>query len=421
MGLLLPAYLNRITIGITRQFIGGIQTTKEQYKMSDTIKKIAPNPFTAKAGMEPRVFLGREDAVQQFEKSLDRAKQGYFNHFSILGEWGIGKTTLLKEYRKIAQSQGILTSFFPMREFTDKNLIDPVIQLVTQIPKNLPVRKVTFKKFKEYLSGSGITLPVIGGGINLPGKNKYNSDPQVLLLESLLTLWQDIKVEADIVFILVDDIQNLHTVPEYLTILKNVLSDEEIIKNTGFFFILTSTVAWWKQFMVKHHPVGRYFAPLARLKNLNREEVGKVIHGSLDGSGIVFHDQIIEKIYDYTEGHPFQMQVLCENLYDNQINGAVTQRGLEIALDKALQYLGELILDNFFDKASEKEKIILTEMAEDYTSYTAEDLAGRLEGMKNNEIRTMLLRLTEKGILRKVARGQYSINSRMLHELITRK
>lgn len=371
--------------------------------------------------MEPRVFIGRDDAIMQFENSLKRAKQGYFNHFSILGDWGTGKTTLLKEYRKIAQSQGILTSLFPMREFTDKNLIQPVIQILMQIPRNLPVRKVRFSKFKEYLNGVGINLPIIGGGIQFSSNEKYNGDPQVLLLESLLSLWQDIKAEAGMVFILIDDIQNLEYVPGFLTILKNVLSDEEIIQQTGFFFILTSTVAWWKQFMVKHHPVGRYFPPQVRLENLNSDQVRRIIRESLKGSGIAINDGIIEKVFEYTEGHPFQLQVMCENLYDNQINGEVTERGLEIALDKAVLYLGELILDNVYESASEKERIIIAEMAGEYKIFTADELANSLKDMKNNEIRTMLLRLTEKGLLRKEARGQYMIKSRMLHELITRK
>lgn len=280
-------------------------------------KNITSNPFTPKSGMEPKVFLGRDEAIETFIRSLEKATKGYVDHYTVLGDWGVGKTTLLKEYRKLAQSQGILASIFSIREFTNRDLIAPVVQVITQIPKNLPTRQARFHQFKKYLSGLGISFPVIGGGIQFPERNKFSGDPQVLLLESLLRLWDEIKQESHIALILIDDIQNFQNVPEFMTMLKNVLSDEEIIKKTGFFFILSSTLIWWKQFMQKHHPIGRYFLPLVRLENLNLSSIESIIKQTLLGSGVHFPADITDKVFEYSEGHPFQLQVICDKLYEN--------------------------------------------------------------------------------------------------------
>ena len=339
-----------------------------------------------------------------------------------MGGWGIGKTTLLKEYRKIAQSTGVLSSFFPFREFTSNGLIHPVIQVITQIPRNLPTKKARFNKYKDYLSGMGISFPVIGGGLQFPDKYKYTGDPQILLLESLLRLWSEIKQESEIVFILIDDAQNLKNVPEFMTILKNVLSDDEIINKTGFFFILSSTHDWWKQFMKKHHPIGRYFKPAVRLNNLELNSVRTIIKRILNKTGVRFPKGIIENIYEYSEGHPFQLQVICDHIYDNQMNGRITKNAFSIALENTLQELGEIILENLFEKASEKEKLILLKMSEKYRQYDTIDLSEKLNGtMEKNEIRTMLLRLTKKEIINNISRGKYAISSRMLSEYIIRK
>lgn len=385
-------------------------------------RHIASNPFTPKSGMEPRVFLGREEAINTFEKSIQKAQKGYFDHFVILGGWGIGKTTLLKEYRKMAQSNGILSSFFPVREFTNNDLLHPVIQVITQIPRNLPTKKERFNKYKDYLSGMGISFPVIGGGLQFPDKYSYTGDPQVLLLESLLRLWREIKQESEIVFILIDDAQNLKNVPEFMTILKNVLSDDEIINNTGFFFILSSIQDWWRQFMKKHHPIGRYFKPAVRLNNLEIDSVREIINKILNETGVQFPRNIIENIYEYSEGHPFQLQVICDHLYENQMNGRITNNAFYIALENTLQELGEIILDNLYQKASEKEKLILFKMAENYRQYDSNDLSEKLNGtIEKNEIRTMLLRLTKKDIIKNISRGKYAISSRILSEYIIRK
>lgn len=390
--------------------------------MNKQSEHIASNPFTPKSGMEPRVFLGREEAIQTFKESLQKSQKGYIDHFTILGGWGIGKTTLLKEYRRVAQSSGILSALFPVREFTSNDLLHPVVQIITQIPRNLPTKKERFNKFKDYLSGLGISFPVIGGGLQFPEKHRYTGDPQVLLLESLIRLWSEIKQESNIVFIFIDDVQNLKNVPEFMTILKNVLSDDEIIKNTGFFFILTSTDDWWKQFMKKHHPIGRYFKPTVRLNNLEMNSVRMIIRKILNGSGVQFPQKIIENVFEYTEGHPFQLQVICDNLYENQVNGKITGNAFSVALESTLQDLGEIILDNLFEKASEKEKLILLKMAEKYRPYGSNDLSDILNGtIEKNEIRTMLLRLTKKEIIKNISRGRYAISSRMLSEYIIRK
>ena len=64
-----------------------------------------PNPFTPKSGWEPNIFAGRIDQFEFFEKKLEEARNGRCDHFLIIGEWGIGKTSLLKEFKRIAQEK----------------------------------------------------------------------------------------------------------------------------------------------------------------------------------------------------------------------------------------------------------------------------------------------------------------------------
>ena len=181
---------------------------------------IKSNPFTPKSGMEPKVFLGREKELKVFEKQLRKASQSIYNHFLILGDWGIGKTTLLKEYKKIAQLQNILAAYVPVREFIERELLSATIHLITQITRSLPIRFEKLRGFREYLNGLGITLPVIGGGITFAEGKTYQGDPQVLLLDALTKLWKELKRETDTVIVLLDDVQSYQVIPEFLTLLR---------------------------------------------------------------------------------------------------------------------------------------------------------------------------------------------------------
>ena len=54
------------------------------------------NPFIPQSSRLPRYFGGRVEAFNFLEDRLARP----FEHFIILGEWGIGKSTLIKKYKK---------------------------------------------------------------------------------------------------------------------------------------------------------------------------------------------------------------------------------------------------------------------------------------------------------------------------------
>lgn len=386
--------------------------------------KIASNPFTPKSGMEPRVFLGREKELATFCAQLERAGNNYYNHYIVLGDWGIGKTTLLKEYKKIAQTQGILTSFVSIIEYTERELIVPAVQLITHIPRGLPIKFEKIKNFVKYLDGLGITLPVIGGGIQLASKPKYKGDPQILLLDALLRLWNELKKEMETVVVLLDDVHNYKIVPEFLTLLKNVLSDEEIVKRTGYLFVLSSTYKGWSKFMEKHHPIGRYFIPIVRLKNLSKEEVIEIVDKTLDSTGVVFEREVKETIFKYTEGHPFQLQVLCDYLYESQVEGVVRIDAFSFSLDKTLEDLGEIIFTPLYNRASEKEKQILKVMANNYNTKSVDKLmsiaVNKGTDIDKGAFNVLLSRLVEKGIIVKTGRGSYILPNRLLAEYIRR-
>ena len=210
-----------------------------------TATRIGQNPFTPRSGQEPKAFLGRGKELGVFSKHLEKAEKGRCDHFVVVGGWGTGKTTLLKEFRKIAQSRTVLSSYVAVHEFSSADLLPPVVQLLTHIPRNLPIRFDRLRKFTRYLQGVGITLPVIGGGFEISEKKQFDGDPQVLLLEGLLHLWHEIKEQTDVLLILLDDVQHYDSVRHVLGILKNVLSDDDSAGKTGYLVTLAATEEGW--------------------------------------------------------------------------------------------------------------------------------------------------------------------------------
>lgn len=386
---------------------------------------IGPNPFTPRSGQEPKVFIGREKELATFAKHLENTKVKRYDHFVVVGGWGTGKTTLFKEFRKIAHAQRVLTSFVSIHEFASGDLLAPVVQLLTHIPRNLPIKFDRLKRFAKYLQGVGITLPVIGGGIEIGEKKRFEGDPQVLLLEGLVQLWQELKQETDAVVVFLDDVQNYEEVKQVLGVLKNVLSDDDIATKTGYLFVLSATEEGWSSFLRKNDPIGRYFLPILKVHSFAKDNTLRVIDTTLKGTGVTFATEVKEAVYEYTEGHPFQLQVLCSYLYENQIKGKVDRDQLDSALSQTLDELGLIILDPLYSSASDQERATLQTMAAEYRIYSFDDIIRRTRQDKvrisKGTLAAALARLSEKGLLLKTERGKYRLVNRLFNEFVARQ
>ena len=282
----------------------------------------APNPFTPKTGWEPKVIVGRDAELEFFSRKLFEARRGRCDHFVILGDWGMGKTSLLRRFKEIAQGLHVFTSMVSVNEFTDKNTdLDGVKFLIEQIPRKFPIDMTNLKNFARAMHA--LDIKILGKGLNF-SKKVEGMHPQTLLTDVLLALWQDIKEESEAGVILLDDVQNFMPISGIFTILKNVLSDEQIIEETKFVFVLATIPSGWERFSAKNHPIGRYFSPRLLLQKLNKSETKKLIATTLEETGVIFEDDVIKRVIGYCEGNPYELQQVCASLYEKQIGGKVS-------------------------------------------------------------------------------------------------
>jgi hypothetical protein len=366
------------------------------------------------------VFVGRENEISFFRKKLNEAKQGKCDHFLVLGNWGIGKTTLLREYKRIAQEERILASLITISDYNQTNTLrDGIKQLIEDIPRGLPVSIHKLKKFTKQMNSWGIQI--LGTGFNF-SREIVDMQPQNLLIDTLLTLWKDLKTKTDAVVILLDDSQNFSEISGIFTILKNVLSHEEIVRDTRFLFGIACTPNNWEEFLVRHHPIGRYFTPRIDLGKLTVQKTYEALDRILNGTGIEFDEKIKSNIFKYTEGHPYELQVLCNKLYDNQIGGKVTMEVWDVSLTSTLQELGGGIFNSLYEKASPQEKKVLYLAAKMDKPFKQSQIFERSIkenfNLPENTIKSSLSRLVAKQLLIKPDKFKFSITDNLLKEYV---
>lgn len=384
---------------------------------------IASNPFTPKTGWEPKAFVGRETEIGFFEKKLEEAKGGPCDHFLVLGEWGIGKTSLLREFKRITQDKGMLASMVSLREFkSSETLNDGIEHIVNEVPMQLPVNFSKLNNFTRQINAMGIQ--VLGTGFQLSKATK-GIDPQVFFRDMLLTLWADLRTKSDVVVVLLDDIQHLSPISEIFTIMKNVLSDPKIQNETRYLFVLSSTPDGWAQFLQRHHPIGRYFTSKIRLERLTKAQIDEVVTKTLKATGVMFERKVAERIFGVTQGHPYELQTLCSTLYENQINGKVSVNVWDASLTKTLAELGDRVFESQYNEASETEKTVAKLLASSKNTLSRKEMLALAHekdiSISASTIGKSLTRLVDKGILSKDGKFTYAIPDPMFREYVKRQ
>lgn len=372
---------------------------------------ISPNPFTPKSGQEPKVFLNRDEEISFFKKKITELEQGKQNHYILNGVWGSGKTSLLKHFKHSAQSEGYAAAYFPIQEF-HQNTEDTVItvHMLQSIARSLSLGFSKKSNFIQSLEGFGIQI--LGSGFNVHfnvDKNKI-VDSQTLLLDGLINIWKDVQQHKGIV-VLIDDAQNFSEVHRYLTTLKNVLSMDEIIKDTKYLFILSSTIDGWTYFMKKNHPIGRFFIPRLELKFFNEEHTYTLIEKTLQGTGVTFDKELYPFVWETTQGHLFEIHSLCEQLYELQENMRVDYKKSKIALFNTLNYLGNTLFEQRLLDISNHENKILYVLSHFNKQVSVKEIQEKLKKRKTTiaGVHQYVRRLVEKGLIDNRTRGMYCI------------
>ena len=227
-----------------------------------------------------------------------------------------------------------------------------------------------------------------------------------------------LKDKTEVLVILLDDLDNLLSIPEIVMTLKSTLSMDSIMETKILFGISTTLDGWLELTSIKkHHPLARYFLSRVELKPLKENELTDTILKSLIRTGVSFSNDVVTQVYEYTKGHPFEMQVLCYHLFDNQISRRVDIDTWDKALLTAINDLGIAVFDNWFKQASNEERKVLRVIAEKEAPLSPKKIHSLIEknklGIASQNIRKYLQRLAEKKLISKIDRGFYTIPDRM--------
>ncbi|MEW5936646.1 MAG: ATP-binding protein [Candidatus Thermoplasmatota archaeon] len=365
------------------------------------------NPYSAEHPVHPSKFAGRQEQLREFADFMQDTLAGNSKNICVLGEWGIGKTSLLRKMKEIAETNGCIVALIELDETLDSYA--SVLETITaNLAKEAKNRKGLPAKIGEALEN--LTLSVNYGPVGIAGpRNKAERPNIVRFEEDIESIHGKLKIPM---LIMLDNVESIINIKGALFSLRNVFQKLQSMGGVRCMLVLAGRETLFRDIRSVSEPVARFFWGVS-LKPFSLADTKEAIEKPLAGTNIVFESKVIDKIHAVSGGHPFFIQVFAYTLFKHRTSNCITMRDYDAQYHGVMKYLGFRLFQSLYLLLSDREKRVVNAIAgHDGNTFTNQQIS-RLINVKS--LNMHLKNLSEKTpqILVREGRGEY----RMFHPL----
>ena len=362
------------------------------------------NPFRPGSGILPPLLCGRELETARLDARLARTRQGHPQHTALLGEWAIGKTTLLMHWRRLRQQAGdavVLSMAYPQ-------------------PKDDFLRSLAeaVKAESETRWSSDLEVEVgLDVGIAEARVRRAHREPSEPDLRQAVRRLIDRRVkDGHAAVIAVDDIDLVADPGDALLQLR-ATALELYAADAPIAFVVAASPSLFASMRAAHEPLVRFFEPIV-LGPLDPDASALAIVQPLTSTAVTFDPDVVSEIVRLSGGRPYYLQKLAYYAYDVAVEGRLDRTGFRVAFERAFSSVSQEIFAGRWSAMSPVERQVVAVVAtteEARPSGEIELAAGR-RGIRPASARQSLRRLAARGHIDRLAdgrQGRYVVRDRL--------
>ena len=382
------------------------------------------NPFSPGAGSPPPELAGRDDILKQATILLGRVKKKRPEKSIILtGLRGVGKTVLLNEFERMAQSMGYRIVMVEAHE--GKGLAVIIAPHLRRLLYELDRMAGAGNKVRRglavlnsFISAVKLKVGEIELGIDIePERGAADSGDLEVDLPNLFTAVAEAAEERQTaVTILIDEVQYLKK-PELSALIMAMHKMQQrqlplVLIGAGLPILpgLAGESKSYAERLFNFPDIGP----------LSESESAKALRDPVEAAGEKIVDSALKEIYRITQGYPYFLQ---EWGYQAWNHAAASPVSLGV-VKEAGEFVRERLDKNFFrvrfDRLTPHEKHFLRGMAElGAGPYRTSDVANALE-VKISSLGPMRANLIKKGMIFSPAHGEMAFTVPLFDEFMRR-
>jgi len=323
------------------------------------------NPFKPNTPVYTGMFAGRATEIDRLDTFLFQTKNNNPSHVLILGERGIGKTSLLFVANHFAKGTlswdedkyNFLAVHIPLQPNT--TLIDLAKRINTQVGRALSKndQALTFLK-----SSWNFLTRIQTSVVSIAPQRQYQPSQEELLNETIYSIVDTVKAitedttasnlglreKKDGLVILIDEADQACQSLDlgiFLKTLSEILTQE----NANKVLLILAGLPKARDILRESHESSLRLFEEFHLTTLTKSEVASVVKGGLDELKeqkiiVSISQGAVERIYDYSEGYPHFIQQIAYSAYEYDSDNNIDVADVDAAMYQdrgALDLIGD--------------------------------------------------------------------------------
>ena len=401
------------------------------------------NPFRPNSPVPPGMFTGRLHEVERIADSFSRLRDGNPSHLMLVGERGIGKSSLLLFADKLASGnvqwddEILPFNFIPVHFSLDKTLSPYgfIKKIKNGIERHLRKEEKILSLFQK---GWDFIKRLEVGGVKI---NATEIDNQQLVDDFVYSLaetcknfmeesyWTEsnLKTHKEGIVLLIDETDNASSELDLGVLLKNLAEALQIADCNHVLFILSGLPRLREVLRDSHESSLRLFEELELLPLIEKDvkyifEKGvSIVNDKNPEEKISISPEALDKMAFVSEGYPHFIQQIGSSTFDVNTEATITLETVDKAIfqkNGALDLIGDRYYrDMYYKKINEDSyREILNIMASNISAGNPSGVTSRKEIAEKMKGRTKWVdngihALKERGIILPVLgkKGQYKL------------
>jgi hypothetical protein len=220
-----------------------------------------------------------------------------------------------------------------------------------------------------------------------------------------MQIWNGIKNDVSAVVFLLDEAEHLQEIKGAWGFLRSVFT--RVSEQGGrYMLVVSGKLGLFKGIKEIFSPMERFFTPL-EVKPMMLEEIKEVLEKPLAPLSRRIDGESVRRIAQLSAGNPYVVQTFGFYLFEEG-TASIERKTIEKVLPRVMTRLSSQLFRDRFEETSELERRVLLTMSTMPSSTSPKELT-KESRMSPKVLPQLLRRLVDKGCVRKVERGRYSL------------
>lgn len=361
----------------------------------------ATSPFTPGLPVPIEFFVGRLEEIKRLREKLARAQKGYLDVSFLVGERGIGKSSLASFVRNLSERD---SRFLGLHTFLGG--VTSLEEMVRRVFDRLLKESVGTRwhdKIKRFFGNHIQEVGLFGISVEFKAPNQELTRMVHDFAPALRNLVDRIKDEKTGLFIILDDINGLASSAAFAEWLKSLVDDIATSQKPLPLCLLLVGLEERRQSLIERQPSLARVFDLIEIKAWSNEETKTFYENAFSRVGIPVDDEPLRLLVRYAGGLPVLAQEIGDAVFKADQDGRIDGRDALQGIITAADIVGRKHLEPQVFQAirSAKYRAILRALARrpfEYQFQRADALA-RLSGDEKRVLDNFLRRMTQLGVI----------------------